>query len=91
MSSVVARRKSRAFNNRIVWRKAVQGARRDGTSLETELNRVVSKYAAIADGMPFDDAGYMNPDVLPGESVYETPSATRAHFESLLAEVRRGV
>ncbi|PLS27267.1 hypothetical protein [Bifidobacterium parmae] len=91
MSSVDARRKTRAFNNRIVWRKAVQGARRDGTSLETELNRVVSKYAAVADSTTFDDCDYMNPDLLPGESVHKTSDDTRTHFESLLAEVRRGV
>lgn len=84
MSSVVARRKSRAFNNRIVWRKAVRGARRDGTSLEAELNRVVSKYAAIADSAPVDvEAMGKTLHALPSDTVLRTD----ADFDAFEREV----
>lgn len=49
MSSLVMERKARAYTNRVVWRKAQLGAKRDGTSLAAELNRVISRYAAVAD------------------------------------------
>ena len=56
----------------------MRGAAIEGTDLETEVRRLIDRYAGYAD----DD--YKSSNVLPGESVYRTPDETKAHFMGLL-------
>ena len=76
-------RRAEKNSDEIVWRKAVQGARRSGTSLEAEICRVIAKYAAM-----YDDSADRDDELPPNAIVLDSREAVGAHMRAVIEEAR---
>lgn len=85
MSVLAIRKRMKKYSGEIVWRKAVQGARRSGTSLEAEICRVIAKYAAMS-----DDSADRDDELTPNAIVCHSPKECDDLMAATIAKAANG-